>query len=714
MSSFFDCSRLFPNLYSQIPTPCYLAGAAIDYSLFILLRFFIPGMHYQVANSIAISVSIFFVFLLKLHFPEKPSGRLFQRFMGFYLAGSIGIGINIVSVFYLAEFFSMDVYAAKALVLWIVPVTQTVLYSFFSFDEIFCESSEGRDRMLVIFASSIPKLFFGYVFFGSVDSYNLSQLPMSVFLKNIPYMPYFPVIPALLWVSGVINIFSPLPLTFCIKFIPIMSDVFLGLLIYEFLRKSSPRIALKGSMLYALSPICLIINSFHGQYDSVFLFVLAYSFYVRERYQETAFKYFSFGSLFTLSFMIKPVPLMFYPIIFQPLEYVKRLGSRRYLFLQGMTLAGIAFVSGCLMAAFWAFGFEFKHMFGIIIGYSKFGWGLFGLPRALHNLTFLADRSWVALVLSIFSVLYYLGKIGIFEMMVFSYAVAFGVSNLAPQYLIWPVPFLIIARFFKISALYNIIVSPFLLFFYMHPGIPNIPFDHFENMGTFAALNPLSWLMPSAGDISKSSGEFILSIGNYAIPGISICIALFLLYGALTNSRDKPVAQPDFESLPTLKMSGNFVFLLLFLLVIGLSSQYFFARQIPNLGERFARTFINKISEYNLTFSDSRCAGANFQGHSIYTITALQIDGKNVSLIKSTIVAGVAFLSISSGAIPDLSEKLVSEFLEFENAPTYLFPSIAGKYGNESGFSLLYFIGFAAIFWSLFCTSIACSEKIPL
>jgi hypothetical protein len=348
-------------------------------------------------------------------------------------------------------------------------------------------------------------------------------------------------------------------------------------LIYDVVKKSRPEMSFKSGMLYALIPVAIINNSIHGQFDSVFLFFLILSFYIREFYSESKKKYFMFGAMLALSFTVKPVSLIFLLLLFTPYKYLKLSGVKKYIINQTCSVAGLSSVVVICFSVFKFSGYNLGSVIVNVLSYSHTGYTIFGLPMAFpfNQVPFLGGRFWILMVLTLFSLFYYFGKIETFDMILFSFALTLGLSGLAPQYLIWIVPFLLIRGLLKFSAVYNLICTFFLMFYYMNP---DMSFVRGENMATLSSLKDFNWLMPPGFLTKGTFTQVIYFTGNRLIPLCALAIAVCVVVSAFKSTVRADVLR-EYECLPaknsfTLK-NGYILFTSIFWVLIAIMSFLF-------------------------------------------------------------------------------------------------------------------------------------------
>lgn len=167
----------------------------------------------------------------------------------------------------------------------------------------------------------ITRSLIGIIVYGGIDVRSYLDLARATLHFSLPtldtFFNYFPLGAFYWWFCGFLHAKTALPLPFCVKCVPIFFDALLGVLIYEFLLRRKKTYAFHVGLLYALNPVTIVVDCIHGQWESVFLFFLFLSFYIRDFYENSIKKYLVVGFLFTISFLLKPVSLVFIPLIFE-------------------------------------------------------------------------------------------------------------------------------------------------------------------------------------------------------------------------------------------------------------------------------------------------------------------------------------------------------------------------------------------------------------
>jgi hypothetical protein len=211
------------------------------------------------------------------------------------------------------------------------------------------EVKNALQRILIFFSAIIVRVIPAYIFYGSIDvsafigihahtlNHTLELYPAAIWCS-------FPVIPFYLWLCGLISILTCLPLAFCFKMVPIFFDALLAVLLFDLVRHVRPRHALRVGMLYALSPIALIITCIHGQWEALPIFFFVLALYVRTCFQDSYKKHFTYGALFAFSFLLKPLPMVFGLFFFTPWPLLRQHLGRLYSIMCVLCSVAIALI----------------------------------------------------------------------------------------------------------------------------------------------------------------------------------------------------------------------------------------------------------------------------------------------------------------------------------------------------------------------------------
>jgi uncharacterized membrane protein len=268
-----------------------------------------------------------------------------------------------------------------------------------------------------------------------------------------------------------------------IQMVPILADLAIAFAVYVYLgwRNASQATRLAGFALVALGPAFIAISGYHGQIDAVAILPAVLAFMIWERHPSPR-RSLESGALIGIGAVIKTVPLL----ILLPLLYSAR-SLRERVQLVGAAGAVVALV--CL-PFFLAEPSGFRHGPLSYSGVpSRGGLSLVADPafaaarRTDISLTFSAEPSaiakWIShangpltvLVLVLLAAFLYRYRPALIDAMVLLWLAVFVFSpNFLLQYLVWALPFFIMAGYLKEVAVLQIAMVPALIITYITPS----------------------------------------------------------------------------------------------------------------------------------------------------------------------------------------------------------------------------------------------------
>lgn len=441
-------------------------------------------------------------------------------------------------------------------------------------------------RLLIFSSSFLLKAVLGALFFGSVDVVNSATNSLALLAGEQVHLPYLPTINAFLWFGGVLSAVLPVALPLSVKLVPILFDSLLAVLIYDLVRRSEPRLALRAGMLYALNPVAILIAGFHGQWDAIALFFLLLAFGFLAYHPNDPRTQFLFGAVFGVSLLIKPIGLPFL------LLFPERTGGRRSTYWPVM---GLGAVLGIAFGIFWSHGYSLLDSLILIFCYSAKGAQEFGLPfsplLAQFNIQFYR-LYWIVPAIVGMGHLYRKRRLTAMDAMLLFYLYCMATTGISPQYLLWPLPLLIVTKRFRLAALYTAIGTAFLLLFYSNPWAS---YFSSENLGIFAPMRGSSWLLPPAALESRELLQVVHALGNVVIPACAMVLGAFVLNG---RRRERGQARTGIDVFWT-RSSLTWYFLPPFLLFATILACKIFAR-VNELHARLAELWKAVPSAYGL------------------------------------------------------------------------------------------------------------------
>lgn len=303
-----------------------------------------------------------------------------------------------------------------------------------------------------------------------------------------------------LWFGGVVAVWSPLPLPLCLKLAPILFDSLLAVLVFDLANRLTPRVAFRAGLLYATSPVALLITSFHGQWDAIALFFLLLAFGVREGGDSLNRREACFGAFFGLSLLIKPIALPFLLLFPRRRSEVVRSDWQAATSPLLTLLAGFGISTAC--------GYSPADILIGITSNSVKGVQVFGLPFApiLSNLPLQSFRLfWIIPIMVFLAALYHRGSLGAADTMLLFSLLTLGTAGISPQYLLWPLPFLLISARLRLT------------------------------------LRGVSWLLPPAALAKPELLPWVHASGNVLLPICTLTIAVLVFRSGWRQARDQRI-----------------------------------------------------------------------------------------------------------------------------------------------------------------------------
>lgn len=373
----------------------------------------------------------------------------------------------------------------------------------------------NRDRAVLFLVALLVRGVVAWVFFGSVDLTNAMLYTARLFdgaaPSSIP-VPYLPgVYQLLLWISGALAIETVLPLSFAYKLFPLVFDAAIAVLVLDVRGR-------KAGWLYAFAPVPLIITCIHAQWDAIAFELLLLALLIAGRRPVLA------GVAFMLSVLVKPIAIPFAPLL-----------------LTKRTAAGMAAAGAAYLIALYAIGdpLTWSSIRGVVY-YATWGAQVFGLPIITGGNV---NRLLTLAPLLLLVPMYWKGRISRLEAVTLSLAFILASSGMSPQYLMWIVPFLLIGGYRRYAAIYSLAAGLFLLIYYHHSGPTGF---NWENLGAFAPLKPLSWLVPPVTDTAVFG-----FLGSLVIPLSALLFFVVQLLKALRAEPKHGQEEPRVSVVPT-------------------------------------------------------------------------------------------------------------------------------------------------------------------
>ncbi len=343
------------------------------------------------------------------------------------------------------------------------------------------------------------RLFFAFHWFGSGDifafegvglrsetsilhSYGINSIPNGFFSWNYP--PAY-----LLWLVGALKLArsSGLPFDGVVQLLPILADLGIALAVYVYLgwrgAGSGSRVA--GFSLVMLGPVFIAISGYHGQVDPVAILPGVLAFMVWERRPKSR-RALESGLLIGIGAIIKTVPMLLVLPLMASARSVKegaKLVASAVLFVALMCLPfvlaepagfkkGLAYIGvpgrgGLSLIADPGFAVDRRLSPALAVS---------GTPNDLANSISRASGSITLIVLlALAAFLFYYRPAPIDGVVLLWLAVFVFSPNFLFQYLVWALPFFIMAGYLRETALLQVAVIPALLITYLNSDVYSRP-----------------------------------------------------------------------------------------------------------------------------------------------------------------------------------------------------------------------------------------------
>jgi uncharacterized membrane protein len=295
-----------------------------------------------------------------------------------------------------------------------------------------------------------------YMFARSISEHGLEWTYRNgfVFFSNYPVFNHPPLTAYYLELIGYLSrqhFFQTYGVTFpfLLRVPGIIAD-FVVVLVLLRVRKVTPRFRIPtwALLVFALSPVSIMVSGFHGNTDSVMVmfFMLAAYTCLRDRPVLC-------GIFFVLSCQIKVIPLLFFPVIL--FWWSTRRRALRFalpfllltivLWIEPLTTFPLLFLKNVLSyGSYWGdWGITYCLRLTRLPAFN--GAGFFNLPRAAVGISLLLKAIIVAAVIVIGWRRRHLPALGVVNSIAYSWVIFFIFSPaVCPQYMVWLAPFLLI------------------------------------------------------------------------------------------------------------------------------------------------------------------------------------------------------------------------------------------------------------------------------
>ena len=450
------------------------------------------------------------------------------------------------------------------------------------------------------------RLIIAAIFFGSVDVTNsVTQAHSAV--DHVPiYLPYLPVVANLLFAVGLVRDLITLPLSLPVKFLPCISDALLAAWFVV-----DPRLPetlrTKCAWFYATCPLAIILVAFHGQWDALWLLPMVVALALAASVDDSGrlARFAVLGILCAVAVAFKPIPLALLPLA---LPQIRRSHFRTWLHDASVLIATFGAILATSLAYFAYEGFDIQAVlrgvrdYGatgktvVVMGFARLGEGRGGLPVGL-GLSVGTYRLLAIVVAAALLVRYHIRQEPEDRMLTAAAIclVLQAIGGIAPQYLLWPLPFILAAGRLRIASLYAAGTSLFLLLYYVIPGAS---FVRGENGGIFIPLRQLSWLAPPAGFTQAFNSDEALTLwrvaAHFLLPVLLLGLAVVLM------STQTPLSRSQEKTLTEVRVRPRFALAWAMppAIVATVCAALYVALPVHGAGARLVAALPNDLSRY--------------------------------------------------------------------------------------------------------------------
>jgi len=529
-----------------------------------------------------------------------------------------------------------------------------------------------RNPYLQLLALSLAlRLLVGAVFFMGVDMMGFTNIIRSGY--TLRYLPYFPLINLFFWLSSLIDAMTAMPMALCMKLFLILFDSLTALLVYQIAQAAGANDAFHRALLYALSPVAIIVSCVYGQYDALSIFFLILAFYQRDSFERDLKTQFLFGCYFAVSFLVKPTTLLFLLFFFTPLPALAS-QWKDYLKHQAASMAGlcVTVLISALVSA--KFGYDYKGITLHLLRHANSGYASFGLPVLLRSLPvgFLRGTRLIFLpLLFLLAVPYYRRKALFPEVCLGAFCAGIAFSGLTSFYLLWPVAFLCLCATPRQRASYQIAAIFFLAFFYANPFTSALPY---ENMAAYATLRGFGFLVPPEWPYRLPElARWIFLWGNCVILPTSAVIFFQVMRGLWRRSSEAPLL----TSQASAAASGYLKFLLAF---AGVTLAAYLFLDNPYWHALFVARQGTKLAAYSMALHDGYAVGVGASSPFFNAVVLFAAGGVLLGLwdlrasasvsAAFAAVAAALFVSIAGASTMIFSRYAKTEPLSYREEPS--------------------------------------------
>lgn len=207
-------------------------------------------------------------------------------------------------------------------------------------------SAQRKDFLIVLISASVMlfiKLIFSYLVYGTNDitywirfANTIQKFGTLKVYSLVPIYNHSPLISWLLEIIKLIEVQTKLSFPFLFRLMPILADYASIFVIWELLKKYNIKNKTFICLICVISPINFLVSSFHGNTDTVFVFIILLAIYFTENNN-----FILSGLLYGLSMCIKIVPIILLPTF---IFYIKDERDKIIFFLSSLIVPLVVFL----------------------------------------------------------------------------------------------------------------------------------------------------------------------------------------------------------------------------------------------------------------------------------------------------------------------------------------------------------------------------------
>ncbi len=419
------------------------------------------------------------------------------------------------------------------------------------------------DRPGAVFTVSlVVRVCLASVFLGSADAMNaLAAIPLAA-TRTFFFLPYFPIVQNILGATTtLVNHAHFVPVGLTVKLIPCVVD---SLLSVWFLQNNRFDLRYRRSTawLYAFCPLPLILICLQGQWDSLWVLpavtALALSDLLADATKARRTALLLIGALLGLAVLSKPAALIIAGLVLPSFRYRESvLGWIRdaSLILTGATVTLVVFflkfaANGVYIHRNISSAFEYAGQPGATL-FGPADLSIFDHFNSTQTSVAMDFRQLAIVYVIVIAIYQLVARHPIDRMSAAAAALLIcpAIGGLAPQYLFWPLVFILASGRLRVASAYAVISSCVWFLFFLLPGASYTPG---ESLGALLPLRALRFLGLPVAALKWFSTPAALDVwhplANLFVPLAMCALAIYLLLSRrLSRSAPHAMTVEPFE-----------------------------------------------------------------------------------------------------------------------------------------------------------------------